>query len=255
MITGSAMIVLKSDREIEIMKQAGKVSAMALDAVKRAVRPGVSTYELDRIAYDVILSNNATPAFLNYNGFPNSICASVNDEIVHGIPSTGRILKEGDIVSIDVGAVWGGYVGDNADTVGVGKISDEAQALIDVTRNSFFAGLEFCKESYRLGDVSHAIGEYAESRGYGVVRDYVGHGIGTEMHQEPSVPNYGKAGRGVRLAKGLTIAIEPMINIGTWKTRSMSDGWTVKTADGSLSAHYENTIAITDGEPLILTLL
>ena len=249
------MIVLKSDREIEIMKQAGKVSAMALDAVKRAVRPGVSTYELDRIAYDVILSNNATPAFLNYNGFPNSICASVNDEIVHGIPSTGRILKEGDIVSIDVGAVWGGYVGDNADTVGVGKISDEAQALIDVTRNSFFAGLEFCKESYRLGDVSHAIGEYAESRGYGVVRDYVGHGIGTEMHQEPSVPNYGKAGRGVRLAKGLTIAIEPMINIGTWKTRSMSDGWTVKTADGSLSAHYENTIAITDGEPLILTLL
>ena len=255
MITGSAMIVLKSDREIEIMKQAGKISAMALDAVKRAVRPGVSTYELDQIAYDVILSNNATPAFLNYNGFPNSICASVNDEIVHGIPSTGRILKEGDIVSIDVGAVWGGYVGDNADTVGVGKISDEAQALIDVTRNSFFAGLEFCKESYRLGDVSHAIGEYAESRGYGVVRDYVGHGIGTEMHQEPSVPNYGKAGRGVRLAKGLTIAIEPMINIGTWKTRSMSDGWTVKTADGSLSAHYENTIAITDGEPLILTLL
>lgn len=249
------MIILKSDREIEIMKQAGKISAMALDAVKRAVRPGVSTYELDMIAYDVILSNNATPAFLNYNGYPNSICASVNDEIVHGIPSEGRILREGDIISIDVGAVWGGYVGDNADTVGVGKISDEAQALIDVTRNSFFAGLEFCKETYRLGDVSHAIGEYAESRGYGVVKDYVGHGIGTEMHQEPSVPNYGKAGRGVRLAKGLTIAIEPMINIGTYKTKAMPDGWTVKTADGSLSAHYENTIAITDGEPLILTLL
>ncbi|MBE6038335.1 MAG: type I methionyl aminopeptidase [Anaerofustis stercorihominis] len=249
------MIILKSDREIEIMKQAGKISAMALDAVRRAVRPGVSTYELDMIAYDVILSNNATPAFLNYNGYPNSICASVNDEIVHGIPSESRILNEGDIISIDVGAVWGGYVGDNADTVGVGKISDEAQALIDVTRNSFFAGLEFCKETYRLGDVSHAIGEYAESRGYGVVKDYVGHGIGTEMHQEPSVPNYGKAGRGVRLAKGLTIAIEPMINIGTYKTKVMPDGWTVKTADGSLSAHYENTIAITDGEPLILTLL
>lgn len=249
------MIILKSDREIEIMKQAGKISAMALDAVRRAVRPGVSTYELDMIAYDVILSNNATPAFLNYNGYPNSICASVNDEIVHGIPFEGRILNEGDIISIDVGAVWGGYVGDNADTVGVGKISDEAQALIDVTRNSFFAGLEFCKETYRLGDVSHAIGEYAESRGYGVVKDYVGHGIGTEMHQEPSVPNYGKAGRGVRLAKGLTIAIEPMINIGTYKTKVMPDGWTVKTADGSLSAHYENTIAITDGEPLILTLL
>lgn len=247
------MIILKSDREIEIMRQAGKISQMALDAVRKSVKPGVSTLELDMIAYDVILSNGATPAFLNYNGYPNSICASVNDEIVHGIPNKDRILKEGEIVSIDVGAVWGGYVGDNADTVGVGNISDEAKKLIEVTRNSFFAGLEFCKETYRLGDVSHAIGDYAESRGYGVVRDYVGHGIGSQMHMEPSVPNYGKSGRGVRLCKGLTIAIEPMINIGTYKTKVMPDGWTVKTLDGSLSAHFEHTVAITDGEPMLLT--
>lgn len=247
------MIILKSDREIEIMRQAGKISQMALDAVRKSVKPGVSTLELDMIAYDVILSNGATPAFLNYNGYPNSICASVNDEIVHGIPNKDRILKEGEIVSIDVGAVWGGYVGDNADTVGVGNISDEAKKLIEVTRNSFFAGLEFCKETYRLGDVSHAIGDYAESRGYGVVRDYVGHGIGSQMHMEPSVPNYGKPGRGVRLCKGLTIAIEPMINIGTYKTKVMPDGWTVKTLDGSLSAHFEHTVAITDGEPMLLT--
>ncbi len=249
------MIILKSDREIEIMRQAGKISQMALDAVRKSVKPGVSTLELDMIAYDVILSNGATPAFLNYNGYPNSICASVNDEIVHGIPNKDRILKEGEIVSIDVGAVWGGYVGDNADTVGVGNISDEAKKLIEVTRNSFFAGLEFCKETYRLGDVSHAIGDYAESRGYGVVRDYVGHGIGSQMHMEPSVPNYGKPGRGVRLCKGLTIAIEPMINIGTYKTKVMPDGWTVKTLDGSLSAHFEHTVAITDGEPMLLTQL
>ncbi len=247
------MIILKSDREIEIMRQAGKISQMALDAVRKSVKPGVSTLELDMIAYDVIKSNGAIPAFLNYNGYPNSICASVDDEIVHGIPSAERILTEGQIISIDVGAVFGGYVGDNADTVGVRNISDEAKKLIEVTRNSFFAGLEFCKETYRLGDVSHAIGEYAESRGYGVVRDYVGHGIGREMHMEPSVPNYGKAGRGVRLSKGLTIAIEPMINIGTYKTKVMPDGWTVKTADGSLSAHYEHTVAITDGEPILLT--
>ncbi len=247
------MIILKSDREIEIMRQAGKISQMALDAVRKSVKPGVSTLELDMIAYDVIMSNGATPAFLNYNGYPNSICASVDDEIVHGIPSKDRILKEGEIVSIDVGAVWGGYVGDNADTVGVGNISDEAKKLIEVTRNSFFAGLEFCKETYRLGDVSHAIGDYSESRGYGVVRDYVGHGIGSQMHMEPSVPNYGKAGRGVRLCKGLTIAIEPMINIGTYKTKVMPDGWTVKTLDGSLSAHFEHTVAITDGEPMLLT--
>ena len=247
------MIILKSDREIEIMRQAGKISQMALDAVRKSVKPGVSTLELDMIAYDVIMSNGAIPAFLNYNGYPNSICASVNDEIVHGIPRADRILEEGQIVSIDVGAVWGGYVGDNADTVGVGNISDEAKKLIEVTRNSFFAGLEFCKEGYRLGDVSAAIGDYAESRGYGVVKDYVGHGIGQQMHMEPSVPNYGKAGRGVRLNKGLTIAIEPMINIGTYKTKVMPDGWTVKTQDGSLSAHFEHTVAITDGEPVLLT--
>ena len=235
------------------MSRAGRITAMALSAAKRAARPGVSTQELNDIAYDVILSNDAVPAFLNYNGFPKSVCTSINDEIVHGIPSEERILREGDIVSIDVGAVYNGYVGDCADTVGVGKISENAGRLISTARESFYAGFEFCRTGYRLYDISHAIQSCAESKGYGVVRELVGHGIGTKMHEEPSVPNYGSPGKGVRLQKGMVLAIEPMINEGTYDIIIMPDGWTARTADGKLSAHYENTVAITDGDPIILT--
>lgn len=249
------MITIKSDDEIALMAEAGRITAMALEAVEKAIKPGVSTFVLDEIARDVILSNNAIPAFLNYNGYPNSICASINEEIVHGIPSKTRILKEGDIISIDVGAVSGGYVGDMANTFAVGNISNEAQALIDITRKSFYGGFEMCRQGNRLYDISHAIQSIAEGAGFSVVREYVGHGIGTKMHEEPSVPNYGTPGKGVRLIKGLTIAIEPMINIGTYKTKLMPDNWTVQTADGKLSAHYEHTVAITDGDPRILTLI
>lgn len=249
------MITIKSDSEIEIMAEAGKITAKALEAVEKAVKPGVSTLELDEIARSVIVSNQAIPAFLHYQGYPKSICASINEEIVHGIPSAKRILREGDIVSIDIGAVYQGFVGDMANTFPVGTVSEQAMNLIEVTRKSFYAGLEFCKLGCRLYDVSHAIQTEAESAGYGVVREYVGHGIGRNMHEEPSVPNYGEPGKGVRLQKGMTIAIEPMINIGTYRTKLMPDHWTVKTADGSLSAHYEHTVAITDAEPRILTLL
>jgi methionyl aminopeptidase len=249
------MIVIKTDHEVGLMAEAGHITALALDAVRKEIRPGVSTEELDQIAYDTILSYQATPAFLNYNGYPKSLCASINEEIVHGIPSPSRFLHEGDIISIDIGAVYNGYVGDMANTFPVGKISDEAQALIDVTRNSFYAGLAMCREGNRLHDISHAVQALAESKGYSVVREYVGHGIGTKMHEEPSVPNYGKPNTGIRLTKGLTLAIEPMINIGTYRTRVMPDQWTVKTADGKLSAHYEHTVAVTDGDPRILTSL
>ena len=249
------MITIKSDSEIEIMAEAGKITAKALEAVEKAVKPGVSTLELDEIARSVIVSNQAIPAFLHYQGYPKSICASINEEIVHGIPSAKRILREGDIVSIDIGAVYQGFVGDMANTFPVGTVSEQAMNLIEVTRKSFYAGLEFCKLGCRLYDVSHAIQTEAESAGYGVVREYVGHGIGRNMHEEPSVPNYDEPGKGVRLQKGMTIAIEPMINIGTYRTKLMPDHWTVKTADGSLSAHYEHTVAITDAEPRILTLL
>ncbi len=249
------MITIKSDDEIALMAEAGRITAMALEAVEKVIKPGVSTFVLDEIARDVILSNNAIPAFLHYNGYPNSICASINEEIVHGIPSKTRILKEGDIVSVDVGAVSSGYVGDMANTFAVGNISKEAQSLIDITRKSFYAGFEMCRQGNRLYDISHAIQSIAEGAGFSVVREYVGHGIGTKMHEEPSVPNYGIPGKGVRLIKGLTIAIEPMINIGTYKTKLMPDNWTVQTADGKLSAHYEHTVAITGGAPRILTLI
>jgi len=219
------------------------------------VKPGVTTLELDEIARSVIVSYQAVPAFLHYQGYPKSICASINDEIVHGIPSGKRFLQEGDIVSIDIGAVYQGFVGDMANTFPVGTVSEQATKLIDITRKSFYAGLELCRLGNRLYDVSHAIQTVAENAGYGVVREYVGHGIGRKMHEEPSVPNYGEPGKGVRLQKGMTIAIEPMINIGTFRTKVMKDQWTVKTADGSLSAHYEHTVAITDGAPRILTAL
>lgn len=235
------------------MAEAGRITALALREVEKAVRAGISTKELDEIAYEAITSMGAKPAFLGYNGFKGSICASPNDVIVHGIPSRKVILREGDIISVDIGAVYMGFVGDMARTFPVGKISDEAAKLIEVTRQSFFEGIEFCRDGNRLNDISKAVGDYAESFGYGVVRDYVGHGIGRKMHEEPSVPNYDTGRPGIRLRKGMVLAIEPMINIGTWDTVLADDGWKVSTADGTLSAHYENTVAITSDGPRILT--
>ncbi|MBO7701108.1 MAG: type I methionyl aminopeptidase [Eubacteriaceae bacterium] len=247
------MITIKSAEEIELMAEAGRITALALREVEKAVRAGISTKELDEIAYEAITSMGAKPAFLGYNGFKGSICASPNDVIVHGIPSRKVILREGDIISVDIGAVYKGFVGDMARTFPVGKISDEAAKLIEVTRQSFFEGIEFCRDGNRLNDISKAVGDYAESFGYGVVRDYVGHGIGRKMHEEPSVPNYDTGRPGIRLRKGMVLAIEPMINIGTWDTVLADDGWKVSTADGTLSAHYENTVAITSDGPRILT--
>jgi len=214
----------------------------------------VTTKELDAIAEDYIRSRGGAPSFKGYGGFPGSICASVNEEVVHGIPSD-RKLQEGDIIGIDCGVLLDGWQGDSAATFAVGKISADAQNLIDITRQSFYEGLKMCHPGMRLGDIGHAVQSYAESHGCGVVRDLCGHGIGREMHEDPEVPNFGKPGHGLRLVKGLVIAVEPMINLGTWRVRTLNDGWTCVTADGSLSGHYEHTIAITDGEPELLTLL
>ena len=248
------MITIKSKSEIEKMRLAGKITGDVLKEIEKHIKPGISTKQLDKIAYNYIVSRGAAPSFLNYNGFPASICASRNDEVVHGIPSKGVILAEGDIISIDVGAYINGYHGDAARTFAVGKISDEAQRLIDVTKQSFFEGIKYAVHGAKLGDVSAAIQEYVESNGYSVVRDLVGHGIGRKMHEDPSVPNYGHKGRGVKLAAGMTLAIEPMVNAGEYDVCVLDDDWTVVTEDGSLAAHYENTILITDGEPEILTL-
>ena len=248
------MITLKTREQIERMRKAGRVTAGALDAVSRAVRVGVTTLELDAIAEDYIRSHGGIPSFKGYNGFPGSICASVNEEVVHGIPSD-RKLKEGDIIGVDTGVILDGWQGDSARTFAVGKISDEAQHLIDVTQQSFYQALEVCRQGYRIGDIGHAVQSYAEANGCSVVRDLCGHGIGREMHEDPEVPNFGRQGRGIRLQKGLAIAIEPMLNYGSWSVRTLADGWTIVTADGSLSAHYEHTVVITDGEPEILTLL
>lgn len=248
------MITIKSAKQVEKMRLSAKIAKEAVDLIEKAVKPGVSTAYLDRIAHDYIVSKGAKPNFLNYNGFPGSICASVNDEVVHGIPSKHTVLKEGDIISIDMGAVLDGWHSDMARTFGVGKISPEAQQLIDVTKQSFFEGLKYLKHGARLGDVSHAIQEYAESYGYGVVRDLVGHGIGQALHEDPSVPNFGKAGHGVKLAAGMTLAIEPMITAGGYKVALLDNDWTVVTDDGSLAAHYENTVLITKDGYEILTL-
>jgi len=247
------MIVLKTSRELELMKVACRISAEALQVAGEAVRPGVSTWEIDKIAYDYIKKQGAEPNFLGLYGFPATACISINDEVIHGIPSKKRILKEGDIVSIDLGAKINGYNGDNAATFAVGKISPEAERLCTVTKEAMFKGIEAAVAGGRIGDIGHAVQSYCEERGYGVVREYEGHGVGTKLHEEPSVPNFGTAGRGIRLLPGMTIAIEPMINEGTYKVKQMPDGWTVKTADGKLSAHFENTIAITDNGPVILT--
>lgn len=248
------MITIKSKSEIEKMRVAGKITGDALKVIEKHIRPGISTAELDKIAYDFIKKQGATPSFLHYNGFPGSICASPNTWVVHGIPSKNIVLKEGDIISIDMGACKDGYHGDAARTYAVGKISDEAQRLIDVTRQSFFEGIKFATHGAKIGDVSAAIQEYVEKNGYSVVRDLVGHGIGKNLHEDPSVPNFGKSGKGPRLAAGMTIAVEPMVNSGDYDVVVLDDDWTVETEDGSLSAHYENTILITRGECEILTL-
>ena len=246
------MITLKSEHEIELMRRAGKITAAARALARDMVKPGVTTQQIDKAVYHFIKSQGAVPSFLNYNGYPASVCVSVNDEIIHGIPGK-RVLHEGDIVSVDVGAYIGGFPGDCAGPSPCGQVSDEAMDLIRVTQQSFFEGLKFAREGYRLSDISHAVQEYAESRGYSIVREYVGHGIGRRMHESPEVPNFGAPGHGPRLLRGMTIAVEPMVNAGSAAIRQMSDGWTVKTADGKNAAHYENTILITDGDPELLT--
>jgi len=247
------MIVLKSDRELKIMKRAGKIAAHTLEILKKAIRPGITTHELDKIAEEYILSKGARPAFKGYRGFPATICTSINEQVVHGIPGERR-LEEGDIISIDVGVVLDGYYGDTAATFPVGKVSRDAEELIEITQNCFFEGIKYARKGNRLTDISHAIQNYVESRGCSVVRDYVGHGIGREMHEPPQIPHFGPPGKGPRLEKGMILAIEPMVNRGDFKVKTLEDNWTVVTVDGSLSAHYEHTVAITDGEPEILTL-
>ncbi len=235
------------------MKDAGRITGEALLIARDMIRPGISTFEIDAAIRRYIEKCGAKPAFLGYGGFPASACISINDEVIHGIPSKKRILEEGDIVKIDTGAVYRGYIGDSARTIPVGKVSDEAQRLIRATRDSFWAGVEQLKIGNRLGDVGAAIDAVVRENGFGTVRRYVGHGIGTELHESPDVPNYGTAGRGTRLCAGMTLAIEPMVNVGSFEVRELADGWTVKTVDGSLSAHYENTVALTSDGVLILT--
>ena len=248
------MIIIKSDQEVDLMRESAKVTGFILKELENFIKPGISTDDINRFVEDTIRKNGMIPTFKGYCGFPASACVSINEEVVHGIPDKKRILKEGDIVSVDVGSTYKGYVSDAARTYPVGKVSDIAQKLMDATRDSFFAGLEFCKVGYRLSDISHAIQVKAESEGFSVIRDFVGHGVGQEMHEEPQIPNYGKAGRGPRLAKGMVFAIEPMICEGGYDVRTLSNDWTVVTLDGKLSAHYENTVVITDGEPELLTL-
>ena len=246
------MITLKSSHEIDLMRRAGKITAAARALAGEMVRPGVTTREIDSAVEHFIRKQGAVPSFLHYNGFPASACISVNDEVIHGIPGD-RVLVEGDIVSVDVGALIGGFHGDCAATFACGRISPEAQRLIDVTRQSFFEGIRLARQGGRVQDISAAVQAYVEAQGYSVVREFVGHGIGAYLHEDPQVPNYGQSGRGPRLLRGMTLAIEPMVNAGGAAIRQLSDGWTVKTLDGKLSAHYENTILITDGEPEILT--
>ena len=249
------MVTIKSKTEIEYMKEAGRVTGETLNLLKRLIKPGITTLELDRAAEKFIRQNGCTPSFKGYGGFPGSVCISINDEVIHGIPSS-RTLKEGDIVSFDVGACFKGYNGDAARTFGVGKISDEAQKLIDITKQSFFEGIKFAKDGYRVSDISAEIQRVAEENGFSVLREYCGHGIGKALHEEPEVPNYYTQGRrGIRLRPGMCLAIEPMVNMGTKEIFVGDDDWTVYTQDGKLSAHYENTVLITNGEPVILTLV
>lgn len=246
------MVILKTANTIKKMREAGRLSALALKVGGEAVKPGVTTAEIDKAIYDFIVSQGATPSFLNLYGFPASACISVNDELIHGIPGN-RVINEGDIVSIDVGACLDGYHGDNAATFVAGTASEEALALLDVTKQSLYKGIEMATVGHRVGDISNAVQTYCEERGYSVVREFVGHGVGRSVHEDPEVPNFGAAGHGPRLVNGMCIAIEPMINAGTRFVSTDSNGWTVRTKDGKLSAHFEHTIAITDNGPIILT--
>lgn len=247
-------ISIKSAREIELMTEAGRILAIVHDELEKVLRPGMTTKEIDTLGEEVIRSYGCVPSFLNYNGYPASVCVSVNDEVVHGIPSHNRIIKEGDIVSLDAGVIYKGYHSDAARTHAVGEISKAAADLIKVTEECFFEGIKYAKEGNYLFEISAAIGKYAEERGYGVVRDLCGHGIGSHLHEAPEIPNYEMNRRGPKLRAGMTLAIEPMINIGTWEVDWLDDDWTVVTRDGSLSAHYENTVLITENGPVLLTL-
>lgn len=246
------MISIKTERELEVMRRAGRITAGARALAGSMVRPGVTTKEIDKAVHDFIVSQGAKPSFLNYAGYPASACISVNDVVIHGIPD-GRVLREGDIVSVDVGAYWGGFHGDCAATFACGAVSPEAEKLIAVTKQSFFEGLKFARQGNRVSDISHAVQAYVEANGFSVVRSFVGHGVGEQLHEAPEVPNFGAPGRGPRLVRGMTIAVEPMVNQGTYDVRVLKDKWTTVTVDGKLSAHYENTLLITDGEPEILT--
>lgn len=260
--TSARRVVLKSKEEIALMRQAGKIVALALDEVRRYTRPGVTTEELNKIAEDILKRYKATPVFKGYPNqreglppFPKTITACINQELVHGIPSDKRVLKEGDIFSVDCGAYYQGWIGDAAVTLPVGQISTEAQRLLDVTEQALYQGISQARLGNRTEDISAAVQEYVEQHGYNVVREYTGHGVGRNMHEDPQVPNFGQRGKGMPLKLGMTIALEPMVNVGTWKTKLLNDGWTVVTEDGKLSAHFEHSFAVTDGEPYILTLL
>ena len=248
------MIIIKSAQEIEMMRESGKVTGKVLRELEDFIKPGISTMDIDKFVDDTIRAHGMIPSFKGMYGFPGSACVSVNEVVVHGIPSKNKILKEGDIVSVDVGSIYKGYHSDACRTYGVGKISPEAQRIIDAAKDSFFEGLKYCKVGCRLSDVSHAIQQKVESEGFGVIRDFVGHGIGADLHEDPQIPNYGKPGRGPRLAAGMVFAIEPMITEGTYEVDVLLDNWTVVPQDGKLAAHYENTVVITDGEPELLTL-
>ena len=246
------MIAIKNERDLACMRQACKITAAARALAGEMVRPGVSTKQIDKAVHDFIVSQGAKPSFLGYGGCPASTCISVNNTVIHGIPGS-YVLQDGDIVSVDVGAYYKGFHGDCAATYPCGTISADAQKLIDVTKQSFFEGIRFAKKGHRVSDISHAIQTYVESNGFSVVRSFVGHGVGAQLHEEPEVPNYGAPGRGPRLLPGMTLAIEPMVNVGTYEVQILKDRWTTVTADGKLSAHYENTVLITDGEPELLT--
>ncbi len=247
------MIIIKNSEQLSLMRIAGRITAEALMVARDAIRPGMSTKELDTKIRRYIEKCGATPTFLGYNGFPGSACISLNEEVIHGIPSNNKIIAEGDIVKVDVGARFRGYNGDSARTFAVGKVSDEALRLISVTEQSFYEAMKVAKAGNRIGDIGHAVESFVISNGFSVVKTFTGHGVGAELHEEPEIPNYGRAGRGARLYPGMTLAIEPMVNVGTENVKVLRDGWTVITADGKLSAHYENSIAVTESDPIILT--
>lgn len=249
-----AAISIKSQREIELMREAGRILAIVHDELEKIIRPGISTLDIDKKGYEIIKDFGCEPSFLNYNGYPASICVSVNDEVVHGIPNKKHIIREGDIVSLDAGVIYKGYHSDAARTHAVGEISDDAKRLIEVTKQSFYEGIKFAKAGNHLHEISKAIQDYVESNGYSVVKDLVGHGVGKNLHEEPQIPNYKPVGRGPKLVPGMTLAIEPMVNMGGFEVWWLEDDWTVVTQDGSLSAHYENTVLITEDEPEILSL-